>query len=90
VPFRDKGPRLKGWQNLRIDSVEQVARYFRDPTNIGVILGAASGGLVDMDIDCAEAVEIGGRMLPKTGAVFGRASKRGSHRLYQVTGPHHR
>jgi hypothetical protein len=42
VPFREKGPRLKGWQNLRIDSAEQVALYFRGPTNIGVILGAAS------------------------------------------------
>jgi hypothetical protein len=86
VPFREKGPRLKGWQNLRIGA-EQVARYFRGPTNIGVILGAASGGLVDIDIDCAEAVEIGGRMLPKTGAVFGRAGKPGSHRLYRVGGP---
>jgi hypothetical protein len=86
VPFREKGPRLKGWQNLRIGT-EQVVRYFRGPTNIGVILGAASGGLVDIDIDCAEAVEISGWMLPKTGAVFGRASKRGSHRLYRVAGP---
>jgi putative DNA primase/helicase len=87
VPFREKGPRLKGWQNLRIDTAEQIALYFRGPTNIGVILGAASGGLVDIDIDCAEAVEIGGGMLPKTGAVFGRASKPDSHRLYRVTGP---
>jgi hypothetical protein len=87
VPFRTKGPRLKGWQKLQIKSAEQVALYFRDPTNIGVILGAVSDGLVDIDIDCAEAVEIGGRMLLKTGAVFGRASKRGSHRLYRVIGP---
>jgi putative DNA primase/helicase len=87
VPFREKGPRLKGWQNLRINSAEQVAHYFRDATNIGVILAAASGGLVDVDIDCAEAIELCGKILPKTGSVFGRGSKRGSHRLYRVGGP---
>jgi hypothetical protein len=87
VPSRAKGPRLKGWQNLRIDSPELVARYFVDPTNIGVKLGAASDGLVDVDIDCAEALEFGQRRLPYTAAKFGRASKPASHRLYRVAGP---
>ena len=87
VPFRAKGPKLKGWQHLRIDTPEQVALYFRDPTNIGVILGAASGGLVDIDIDCLEAIEIGHRNLPKTGSIFGRGSKPRSHHLFQVAGP---
>jgi hypothetical protein len=85
VPFREKGPQLKGWQQLRIKP-EQVARYFPDQMNIGVILGVASGGLVDVDIDCAEALEIGCKILPKTGSIFGRASKPGSHRLYRIGG----
>jgi putative DNA primase/helicase len=87
VPFREKGPRLKGWQHLWIDSPELVARHFPDQTNIGVILGAASGGLVDVDIDCVEALEISNRILPKTGSVFGRASKQCSHYLYHIDGP---
>jgi Bifunctional DNA primase/polymerase, N-terminal len=44
VPFQEKGPQLKGWQQLRIKP-EQVARYFPHQMNIGVILGVASGGL---------------------------------------------
>jgi hypothetical protein len=87
VPLRAKGPRLKGWQHLRIDSPELVARNFPDQMNIGVLLGSSSGGLVDVDMDCAKAVEIGGSMLPGTGAIFGRASKPASHRLYRVAGP---
>ena len=87
VPFREKGPRLKGWQHLRIDSAELVTLYFPDQMNIGVILGSASGGLVDVDIDCAEALEISDRILPRTGSIFGRASKPYSHRLYYVDGP---
>jgi hypothetical protein len=87
VPFREKGPRLRGWQRLQIDSPELVARYFSDQTNIGVVLGARSGGLIDVDIDCAEAIAISGRMLPKTGSIFGRASKPASHRLYRGAGP---
>jgi putative DNA primase/helicase len=86
VPFRQKGPQLKGWQNLRIDSPEQVTRYFHNPTNIGVILGSASGGLADVDIDYAKFLDLAGRILPKTGSVFGHASKPSSHRLYRVPG----
>ena len=87
VPFREKGPLLKGWQQLRINNPEQVGHYFPDQTNIGVILGIASGGLVDVDIDCAEALKIAGKILPKTGSIFGRASNPGSHRLYRIDGP---
>jgi hypothetical protein len=86
VPFREKGPRLKGWQHLRFDSAELVTRYFPDQTNIGVILGSASGGLVDVDIDSTEGLASSDRILPKTGSVFGRASKPSSHYLYHITG----
>jgi putative DNA primase/helicase len=85
VPFRAKGPQLRGWQTLRI-SAEQVTHYFRDPTNIGVILGAASGGLVDIDIDCAEALALADSVLPVTRSIFGRPSKPRAHRIYRVAG----
>jgi RecA-family ATPase len=55
--------------------------------NIGVILGEASGGLTDADLDCHEAVELAPKVLLETGAVFGRASKPRSHHLYRVAGP---
>jgi hypothetical protein len=52
--------------------------------NIGVQLGAASGGLTDVDLDCAEAIALANDLLPATAAVFGRETKKGSHRLYKT------
>jgi hypothetical protein len=49
---------------------------------VGVILGEPSGGLVDVDLDCAEAVELAGSYLPPTGSIFGREGKPRSHRGY--------
>jgi hypothetical protein len=56
VPFRTKGPLLDEWQTLRINA-ETAPNFFNGASqNIGVILGAASGGLCDFDLDCAEAI----------------------------------
>jgi putative DNA primase/helicase len=43
-----------------------------------------SGGLTDVDLDCAEAVRLAAEFefLPPTTAVYGRPSKRRSHHLY--------
>lgn len=45
----------KGWQNASPDCAE-----FRDGSNVGVQLGAKSGHLVDIDLDCKEARELAG------------------------------
>ena len=83
VPFRTKGPLLEDWQTLRI-SAETAPTYFNGaPQNIGVILGAASGGLCDLDLDCLEAVAAAPYLLPRN-LVFGHASKRASHWIYQT------
>ena len=55
VPLREKAPRIRGWTKLRITEAEAPS-YFAGPGNIGVILGEASGGLVDIDLDCSEAI----------------------------------
>jgi hypothetical protein len=49
--------------------------------NIGVQLGRASGGLTDVDLDCTEVLALADDFLPFTNAIFGRRSKRRSHRL---------
>ena len=54
--------------------------------NIGLILGARSGETVDIDLDCPEALALAPLYLPATGAIFGRASKPQSHRLYIALG----
>lgn len=86
IPFRGKNPGAvcgKDWIKLRI--TEQTApKYFNGtPSNIGVILGAPSGELVDIDLDCAPAIELAPRLLPAT-RTFGRASKPASHWIYQT------
>ena len=48
VPFRTKGPLLEEWQNTRVDA-ETAPNFFNSGLqNIGIILGAASGGLHDL------------------------------------------
>jgi AAA domain/Bifunctional DNA primase/polymerase, N-terminal len=83
IPFREKAPRIRGWTKLRIT---EAPSYFDGPGNIGVILGEASGGLVDIDLDCSEAVELARVHLPATEAIFGRQGKPRSHWLYRVKG----
>jgi hypothetical protein len=82
VPFKTKKPILDGWPKCRFDE-RSAPNYFNGgQQNIGVILGKASGGLTDIDLDCREAIAIAPYLLPPTPALFGRASRRGSHRLY--------
>jgi putative DNA primase/helicase len=81
VPFREKAPRLKGWQHT-ILSIDELPLHFAAHSNIGVLNGAPSGGLVDVDLDCAEALVAAGVLLPST-LRFGRASRPESHYLYR-------
>jgi Protein of unknown function (DUF3987)/Bifunctional DNA primase/polymerase, N-terminal len=83
--YKSKVPIGEEWQ-LRVIDASNAARYFNEkPQNIGAQMGAASQGLTDVDLDCGEAVAIAPYILPRTGAVFGRASKRASHWLYTTT-----
>ena len=85
VPFRKKAPIDIEWQK-RVITEDNVAEYFNGKQqNVGVVLGPTSRGLTDVDLDCNEAVEIAADLLPKTGAIFGRASKPRSHYLYETT-----
>jgi hypothetical protein len=82
ILYRTKAPRGDGWQQRRI-TVETAPQWFNGAaSNIGVQLGAASNGLTDIDLDCAETITIAPYILPPTKAIFGRPSKRNSHRLY--------
>jgi hypothetical protein len=82
IPLRAKKPTGNRWQK-RVITAQTAPRYFNGgPKNIGVMQGPSSGGLNDVDLDCPEAIAIAPHVLPKTDAVFGRASKRRSHFLY--------
>src|SRR5215207_740315 len=81
IPSGTKRPILARWQALRL-AASDLQRHFPADENVGVLLGEPSGGLVDVDLDHALAVELAPQYLPATAAIFGRASKPSSHWLY--------
>ncbi|MFM9957267.1 MAG: DUF3987 domain-containing protein [Phycisphaerales bacterium] len=87
VPHKSKGPRINGWQTLRLAS-DDLPRYFNGaPCNLGTLLGEPAGWIVDVDLDHPRAVELADSFLPHTGMTWGRDSKPRSHRLYRLTRP---
>jgi hypothetical protein len=86
IPARTKRPVLENWGLLRLTN-ETAANHFGDaPSNIGVILGSASGGLVDIDQDSPEARHLASAFLPPTDCSFGRPGNPDSHWLYRAPG----
>src|SRR5262245_34141636 len=85
IPVGAKAPRIRDWPNLRVTK-DNAAQHFGGACNVGIILGKASGGLVDVDLDCVEALEHASTLLPPMAAIFGRPGKPQSHRLYRVVG----
>ena len=82
IPTGAKAPVINGWQNFKTTDAE-LSKYFNGARqNIGVLLGKSSGNLVDVDLDSPETIALAKFFLPKTGAIFGRASKPNSHFLY--------
>lgn len=86
IPYRSKKPGRDGWQNERLDEAELRRRVGSQRRNLSVLTGAPSGGLLDIDLDAPEALQLADRFLPQTNSVFGRAGKPRSHREY-VTSP---
>jgi hypothetical protein len=82
IPYRQKKPVIDNWPSLVITE-ENLAQYFNGAQmNVGAILGAPSGNLQDVDLDCLEALHLARTMLPPT-RTFGRASNPTSHYLYR-------
>ena len=92
VPVEAKGKRPTDgdeWQTERHRrTVEQVRAHWARAFNIGVMLGPASGELVDVDLDCPEAIAFADAYLPAGAFVFGRVGAPRSHRLYRAPGAH--
>jgi putative DNA primase/helicase len=81
IPHRSKNPGFDGWQTLRLSVDELPSRFNGHPQNIGVLLGEPSD-LVDVDLDCAEAINLAPLFLPPA-PTFGRTSRRASHHLFR-------
>ncbi|QYK49102.1 MAG: DUF3987 domain-containing protein [Phycisphaeraceae bacterium] len=85
IPARTKGPIEKSWPSWRFTEAD-LALHFGGDGNIGLILGEPSGNLVDVDLDCPEAIEWASAHLPPTAVVTGRAAKPNSHWWYRCPG----
>jgi hypothetical protein len=83
IPHRSKNPNFSGWQKFNPTEADLPKHFNGKAQNIGVLL---HNGLVDIDLDSIEAIRIADFFLPETEAVFGRASKPRSHRLYHCKG----
>lgn len=75
---------IEKWQLLRITESDLGKWFNGKPQNVGMVCGEPSGNLIDIDLDCTEAVELGQHFLPATRAIFGRAGRLRSHWLYVV------
>lgn len=82
IAHRSKNPNSNGWQKFQFSESDLPKHFNGKPQNIGVLLGAKSNGLTDIDLDSPQAIKIADLFLPETKAVFGRAGKPRSHRLY--------
>lgn len=82
IPTGEKGPRIKGWQNLRLEESALRDAFTQRTGNVGLVLGEPSGWLVDVDLDCPEAIELASKYLPATGAITGRTGRERSHWWY--------
>ena len=84
VRYQTKKPTSNGWSKLRLEE-EGLRAAFSDPLmNRSRLLGEVSGGIVDCDLDCEEAVRLAPAFLPSTGDVHGRPGNPNSHYWYRV------
>ena len=87
VYAQSKRPIHSEWQTLQLTE-DNLRSYFTYPNlNVGVVLGKASNGLIDIDLDDPIALKYADHFLPQTDSVFGRDGNPSSHRLYLVPDP---
>ncbi|MGH2535110.1 MAG: DUF3987 domain-containing protein [Thermomicrobiales bacterium] len=82
VPYRSKNPNRVGWQDLRLTEHDLAVYFDGRPQNVGLLLGAPSGDLVDVDLDAPEARVLADAFLPSTPCVFGRPTAARAHRFF--------
>jgi hypothetical protein len=88
LPPRSKDPGYPDWRNLRLTPDVLNAHFPAEASrNIGILNGEPSGNIVDVDLDCPEALLVAPRLLPLTGWVFGRPSAPRSHWVYRTEQP---
>jgi putative DNA primase/helicase len=85
--FESKRPLHHEWQNRGVE-YDALFKHGSVPfgINMGVLTGAASNGLVDIDLDGPHTIAAGELLLPMTDMITGRNSRPASHYFYRVKG----
>lgn len=91
IPSGQKRPRISAWTHVRWDSENEVREKFEKwaeegQTNVGLLLGEPSGGLVDVDLDHPKTMRLKDYLLPPTPMRTGRPGRPTSHYWYRVRG----
>lgn len=81
IPRGEKNPGFTGWEKTRLSEAD-VPRRVADDGNLGLILGAPSKNLHDVDLDCPEALRLADDFLQPTSREHGRKSTPRAHRWY--------
>jgi len=91
IPIRAgaKNPHISGWTHVQWESTDQVRSAFEGfavdgATNVGLLLGKPSGGLIDVDLDHPKALRLRDHLLPPTPMMTGRPGRMRSHMWYRV------
>jgi hypothetical protein len=92
IPIRNgsKRPYGEAWTHTRWEDDAQVRETFAAAAEdgaggVGLVLGAPSGGLVDVDLDHTNALRLREHFLPPTSMQTGRVGRPRSHRWYLIT-----
>lgn len=94
IPLRpgEKRPARGGWEQIRYSGENEVWEVFSEARdrfngqpNVGLSLGEASGGLVDVDLDSPKASRLAARILPGTQMITGRPARPFTHYWYVAT-----
>lgn len=80
IPIGSKNPNRQGWQKESY-TVEEIRATFPADSNVGLLTGEPSGGLVDVDLDWLEARKLAPYLLPAT-LMSGRNEVPESHYWY--------
>lgn len=85
---RAKNPGMPSWTRQRWETAQEAEERFEEwaskgMTNIGLLLGDASGGLVDIDLDHPRTARLKDYFLPPTSMRTGRPGRPGSHYWYK-------
>jgi putative DNA primase/helicase len=80
---KKKNPIKADWRNQPVSAEDALAANQMLQHNIGILNGTTSG-LIDIDLDCTEAVAFADLFLPKTVASFGHEGNGRGHYLVAI------